>query len=68
MLKRLNKKLLLTLMLAVVSSSRMAEWAQIGNDVAKKIGVDTGRSVKTFVMNDAITKNGDRALMLAKYF
>ena len=50
--------------ISVVSSgSVLAGWTQIGDDVVKSVGVDTGRGVKTFVMKDTIEKSGQWVAM-----
>lgn len=47
----------------IFSSSAIAEWTQIGDEVVKQIGIDTGRGVKTFVMKDGIDKSGQWVVM-----
>ncbi len=56
-------KVILMILLAIVSTNSVAEWTQIGDDVAKTVGVDTGRGVKTFVRADIAGKHGTRATM-----
>jgi hypothetical protein len=56
-------KAILMILLAVVSTNAMAEWTQIGDDVAKTEGIDTGRGVKTFVRADIAGKHGARVTM-----
>jgi hypothetical protein len=48
---------------AIFSGSALAEWTQLGDDVGKTVGVDTGRGVKTFVNTDGIDKSGDYVVM-----
>lgn len=56
-------RLLLFFSAVIFSSSAIAEWTQIGDDVAKTVGVDTGRGVKTFVRADITGKHGTRVTM-----
>jgi hypothetical protein len=48
---------------AIFSGSVLADWTQIGDDVVKELGVDTGRGVKTFVSKDSIDRIGQWAVM-----
>jgi hypothetical protein len=47
----------------IFSSSAIAEWTQLGDEVVKSVGMDTGRGVKTFVMRDGIDKTGQWVVM-----
>lgn len=47
----------------IFSSSAIAKWTQIGDEVVKQVGIDTGRGVKTFVMKDGIDKSGQWVVM-----
>jgi hypothetical protein len=57
------RKAILMILLAVVSTNTMAEWTQIGDDVVKTGGIDSGRGVKTFVRADIAGKHGARVTM-----
>ena len=57
------KRIILIFIAAIFSGSVLAEWTQLGDDVGKTVGVDTGRGVKTFVMKDGIDKVGERVIM-----
>lgn len=57
-------RIILFFIAAIFSGSAFASWTQIGDDIGKTVGVDTGRGVKTFVMTGGIDKVGeDRAIM-----
>ena len=47
----------------IFSSSAVAEWTQLDDEVVKSVGIDTGRGVKTFVQKDDVDKIGDRVVM-----
>lgn len=57
------KHTILFFIVAFFSGSVLAGWTQIGDDVGKTVGVDTGRGVKTFVMKDGIDKSGNWVVM-----
>jgi hypothetical protein len=56
-------RIILFFMVAIFSGSAAAGWTQIGDEVVKQVGIDTGRGVKTFVRDDIIDKNGTRVVM-----
>ena len=57
------KRIILFFIVAFFSGSVLTGWTQIGDDVGKTVGVDTGRGVKTFVMKDGIDKSGNWVVM-----
>lgn len=56
-------RFILLFITVIFSSSVLAEWTQIGDDVVKSVGTDKGRGVKTFVMKDSIDKSGQWVVM-----
>ncbi len=57
------KHFIVFFMAVIFSGSAAAGWTQIGDEVVKELGVDTGRGTKTFVLKDGIDKIGDRSIM-----
>ena len=57
------RHIILFFIATIFSGSVLAEWTQLGDEVVKSVGIDTGRGVKTFVMKDGIDKVGDRVVM-----
>lgn len=57
------KHFIVFFMAVIFNGSAAAGWTQIGDEVVKELGVDTGRGTKTFVLKDGIDKIGDRSIM-----